>query len=415
VTGRFPRGRRSASLWLRVSRFGGGVLAAALLCAPASAHTRSQSYSNWSTSGATLTGVFQVDAQRVTQLDDRATFDTLGAVLATHLAQTVHVTQAGARCAATSPQPLVAARGDVRVELVFACPRPLSGAPATITMGAFFEASPSHVHYARVSREGGEPREVLATVRSHTFDAGGHAAAAPTDFAAFFDLGLEHVLSGVDHLAFLAALALLAGGLARAAWAATGFTLGHSLTLGLVALGWLRPDSRSVEALIGFTVAFAAGEAFASRAGAAPRLGWAALALVAAVPLTAKITGASMLPWAVVTGIAAFALCAGGLGGATSRRLAPLLATAFGLAHGAGFAGALLALDIPRARLLTALFGFNLGVEAAQLLALAVLAAIALCASRLPGPARRRAVDYATVSLFALGVYWFVGRSLTLA
>jgi hypothetical protein len=92
-----------------------------------------------------------------------------------------------------------------------------------------------------------------------------------------------------------------------------------------------------------------------------------------------------------------------------------VLATAFGLAHGAGFASALLALDIPRERLLRALLGFNLGVEAAQLLALAVIGAIAVAGSHMPPIARSRTVDYVSVALFALGVYWFAGRSLTLA
>ncbi|NJD32319.1 MAG: HupE/UreJ family protein, partial [Gammaproteobacteria bacterium] len=284
-----------------------------------------------------------------------------------------------------------------------------------VVLGAFFGVSPSHVHYARIARAGGAGHEFLATAGSHTFAVGGRAAEAPTDFRAFFGLGLEHVLSGVDHLAFLAALILLAGGFGRAIWAATGFTLGHSLTLGLVAVGWLSPNTRAIEALIGFTVAFAAGEAFATRAGKSSRLGWATLALVAAVPVVARAAGLSVLPWAVVLGTAAFALCAGGLGGETSRRLAPLLAAAFGLAHGAAFAGALIELDIPRGRLLTALLGFNLGVEAAQILALAVVASIALAASRLPGSARARSLDYAAAALFAVGVYWYVGRSIAFA
>jgi hypothetical protein len=359
--------------------------------------------------------VFQVDAQRVTQLSEEARFESLGELLASHLADTVSVTQAGQPCDARAPQPLVAAKGDVRVELVFRCPKPLAGSAATVVLGAFFGVSPSHVHYARVARAGGAGHEVLATVRSHTFDVGGREAEAPMDFPAFFRLGLEHVLSGVDHLAFLAALTLLAGGLGRAVWAATGFTLGHSLTLGLVAAGWLSPNTRAIEALIGVTVAFAAGEAFATRAGEQSRLGWATLALVAAVPLLAKIAGVSPLPWVVVVGTAVFALCAGGLGGATSRRLAPLLAAAFGLAHGAGFAGALLELDIPRERLLVALLGFNLGVEAAQILALAVVAVIALAASRLPESARGRSLDHVTAALFAVGVYWLVGRSIAFA
>jgi hypothetical protein len=398
-----------------IGRFLLGLLAAFVLATPAAAHTRSQSYSSWIAQGKTLTGVFQVGAQRVTQLGEDATFDTLDALLASHLAQTVSVTQRGVVCPATAPRPLAAAQGDIRVELAFHCARALAESPTTVVIGAFFEVSPSHVHYARVARAGGQAQEVLATARSHKFAAGGSASVAPTDLAAFFRLGLGHVLSGIDHLAFILALALLAGGFGHAVWAATGFTLGHSLTLGLVAAGWLRPDVASVEALIGFTVAFAAGEAFSSRDGAGAHVGWATLALVAAIPLMARFAGVSALPWAVVIGIALFALCAGGLGGTTSRRLAPVLATAFGLAHGAGFASALLALDIPRERLLKALLGFNLGVEGAQLLALAAIAAVATACRRLPTAAQVRTMDYVSVALFALGVYWFAGRSLALA
>jgi hypothetical protein len=388
--------------------------AAMLACAPAAAHTRSQSFSSWSADGNTLTGIYQVAAQRATQLGTDGAADSLESLLATHLAQTVTARQDGQECVAQSPRPLAAARGDLRVELAFVCPGPLAEKPAAVTLGAFFEVSPSHVHYARVARDDGQAREVLATVRSHDFEVGGRVGAPATDFGAFVRLGTEHVLSGLDHLAFLAALALLAGSLGRIFWAVTGFTLGHSLTLGLVAAGWLSPDVRAIEALIGFTVAFAACEALTASRDPGSRTGWLTLALVAAVPVAAKLLGASLLPWLVIGGIAAFALGAGGLGGAATRRSAPLLAVAFGLAHGAGFAGALLDLDIPRERLLTALLGFNVGVEAGQLLALAALGALAFVAARLPATLRLRTFDYATVGLFALGVFWFIERSLAL-
>lgn len=391
-----------------------GVLAL-VACAAASAHTRSQSYSSWNVDGARVSAVFQVDARRVTQLSEDAEAGRLGLLLASHLADTVTVTQGGRTCRAGTPVVLAAARGETRVELIFDCPDAVDEAPATVVMGAFFDVSPSHVHYARVARAGGQAQEVLATVRSHSFTVGADATNAPTDLGAFFRLGLEHVLSGVDHLAFLLALALLAGSFTRAFWAATGFTLGHSLTLGFVALGWLTPSVPAVEALIGFTVAFAAAEAFASRPGRTPHAGWLTLACVAAVPLVAKVAGASSLPWAVVVGTACFAACAGGLGTDATRRVAPWLAAAFGLAHGAGFAGALLELDIPRERLLVALLGFNLGVEAAQVVVLVAIAVIALCARRVPGPARDRALDWAVVGLFAVGVYWFVERSIAFA
>lgn len=388
---------------------------AAALPASAIAHTRSQSYSSWDADGRDVHVVFQVDARRVTQLDDAATWDGLGPLLARHLAGTVSLRQAGAPCAAAPPRPLAAARGDLRVELAWTCPRPLADVPATATVGAFFEVSPSHVHYARVSAPGGEVVEHLVTVSSQSFGIGGRAAAAPTDFGAFFRLGLGHVLSGVDHLAFVVALVMLAGGWGRAAWAATGFTAGHSLTLALVATGWLAPDERAIEALIGFTVACAAAEALVLRTGPPGRGAWAGVVLVAALPFAAKAAGLSPLPWLVAGGLVAFAACGWRLGAGTSRRWAPLLAAVFGLAHGAGFAGALLALEIPRPRLLTALVAFNVGVEAAQLLVLAGLAAIAWAGLRLPAPARRAALDATAAALVALGVYWFLIRSISLA
>lgn len=391
------------------------AIAALALPTVAAAHTRSQSYSSWAAHGASIEAVFQVDARRVTQLDEAATWDSLPTLLAQHLGDTVRVTQSGRPCVAAAPRPLGAARGDLRIDLDWTCPRPLTDAPATVVVDAFFDVSPSHVHYARVAVDDGAAIEHLVTAGSRSFAVGGAAAAAPTDVVAFFRLGLEHVLSGVDHLAFVVALVLLAGGWVRAAWAATGFTVGHSLTLALVATGWLAPDERAIEALIGFTVACAAAEALVLRTAPPGRGAWLGVTLVAAVPLVAKLLGHSALPWLVAAGLVAFAACGWRLGAETSRRWAPLLAGVFGLAHGAGFAGALLALEIPRERLLTALVAFNVGVEAAQLVVLAVLAAIAWAGLRLPAAARRHAVDATACTLVALGVYWYLARALSLA
>ena len=281
-----------------------GLLAALVLATPAAAHTRSQSYSSWTAQGATLTGVFQVGAQRVTQLGEDATFDTLDALLASHLAQTVSVTpgrrevsgrrtETARRCARRRP-------GRARIRLCAVACRIAGDRGGRSVLRCVAEPCPLCSCGSRGRPGAGDPRDgSIARVRGRR----NATRQCPLIFAAFFRLGLEHVLSGIDHLAFIVALALLAGGFGRAVWAATGFTLGHSLTLGLVAAGWLRPDVASVEALIGFTVAFAAGEAFATRDGAGSRVGWATLALVAAIPLVARFAGASALPWTVVIGI----------------------------------------------------------------------------------------------------------------
>lgn len=94
--------------------------------------------------------------------------------------------------------------------------------------------------------------------------------------------------------------------------------------------------------------------------------------------------------------------------------MAPVLAAAFGLIHGAGFAGPLIELELPQNRLLPAILGFNIGVEAAQLLALSVFALAGWLLARTSPRLRSGALIAATTALSVLGTYWFVSRSLGL-
>ena len=406
--------RTKAGTWKRPSLWipafaGITALLFLILAFPAAAHTRSESFSTWRIDGGSLVGRLQVDAVRATQLitaPDEAS--RLPAVLARHLSETVSLAQAGRACSSRLPQPLVAETGRLRVELRFDCPAALATAPATLRIAAFRDVSPDHVHYAVIG-----DRETLFTGARDTSVIGGPDVAAPDGVAGFVRLGLEHVLSGADHLAFLLALALLAGTPWRAALAATGFTLGHSVTLGLTSVGWLHPDSRAVEALIGFTVVYAAWEALAARIGASrPVIALGALA-TAALPFVAPMVGAAPPPWPIFAGVALFTWCTAWLGGAVARWVPVLLAAAFGLVHGAGFAGALIELELPRERLLPALLGFNLGVEAAQLLALAGLWGAAIAGRRLPGHAREAGFALTCAALALVGSFWFVVRTIS--
>jgi hypothetical protein len=279
---------------------------------------------------------------------------------------------------------------------------------ATITAAPFAAVSPDHIHYVRLSGDAGE-REAALSRRETTLGIG--AGAKPESFFDFIRTGAEHVLGGIDHLAFILALALLAGSLRAAAWAATGFTLGHSITLGLVAAGWLQPNEAAIEALIGFTIAFAAAEAFGVRHGGSMRQALIAAGVVLGLPFAAWMLGFANPPWLVYAGAALFIVCAGALGPQQTRGAAPVLAAAFGLAHGAGFAGALQELALPAERLLPALLAFNIGVELAQILALAVIGLAALGLRRAPTQWQGRALDATTAALFALGVFWFVERT----
>ena len=92
---------------------------------------------------------------------------------------------------------------------------------------------------------------------------------------AYLVLGVEHILSGIDHLLFVAALLFLVGFQRRLVWTITAFTLAHSLTLASAALGWLTLRSAPVEATIALSIVLVAGEALNRRDTLARR--WPAL------------------------------------------------------------------------------------------------------------------------------------------
>ncbi|MEQ1730520.1 MAG: HupE/UreJ family protein [Vicinamibacterales bacterium] len=363
--------------------------------------------------------MFQVDAHRVTQLARAAEdLDDLSTVLVRHLAEAIRVRQEGRACATSSTRKLSTEPGVLRIELGFTCPRELGISEAEIEFDAFRSVSPGHVHYSRLAQPDRPVHEAVLAGAKATLRIGGAARPAPDQFLAFLTIGLEHVLSGLDHLAFLIALILLAGRSSSAAWAATGFTIGHSVTLGLVAFGWLRPQTATIEALIGFTIAFTAARVPGDpeRWKARSRVVWplAVSGAIATLPAIAHVLGFSTPPWPVYAGAALFCL---GFGvqkpeANTPAALAVLLAIAFGLVHGAGFAGGLLELDLPRDRLLGALIGFNVGVELAQLLVLGACAALVAAARGLPRGWTALGRHVTCAALLGLGVYWFIARSL---
>lgn len=157
------------------------------------------------------------------------------------------------------------------------------------------------------------------------------AAAPPPVFGAYLRLGAEHLWGGFDHLCFVVGLVLLLRRLRPLLIGITAFTLGHSLTLALAVLGFVRIDP----ALAEFAIA-------------------ASLVLLALELLRPLERGP----------------------GPVARRPA-LLPAAFGLIHGLGFAGALGAVGLPQGEIPRALFAFNLGIELGQLSLVAALLVVA--------------------------------------
>jgi hydrogenase/urease accessory protein HupE len=173
--------------------------------------------------------------------------------------------------------------------------------------------------------------------------------------SAYTVLGIEHILTGVDHLLFVIGLLFLVGFNRRLLWTITAFTAAHSLTLACSALGWLVLRPPPVEATIALSIMLVAGEALHQRQTLA-------------------------------------------------RRWPALVAFLFGLVHGLGFAGALKEIGLPDKHLLVALLSFNVGVEIGQLLTVATAWLLWRASARWPAAAKAR-----TTLLYAIGsvaAYW---------
>jgi hypothetical protein len=175
-------------------------------------------------------------------------------------------------------------------------------------------------------------------------------------------LGVEHILSGWDHLAFLFLLIVVARRLREVAVLVTGFTVGHSVTLAAAALGVVVPHPRAVEATIAASILVVALE----NVGVEQLRGGALVILGTLVLFAASATfGGLSAFWGIALFTACYFAVLRTLGG--TGRVRWVIACLFGFVHGLGFSGVLLEQELPRAQLLQALFGFNIGVELGQL------------------------------------------------
>jgi hypothetical protein len=175
----------------------------------------------------------------------------------------------------------------------------------------------------------------------------------------YLTLGVTHILPhGLDHVLFVAGLALLSPRLLPLLAQVTAFTLAHTLTLALSSYGVVSLPARVVEPLIALSIVYVGLENAVS-----PRLRRSRLALV----------------------------------------------FAFGLLHGLGFAGVLGEAGLPEGHRLKALLAFNVGVEVGQVAVIA-LVALALALWSRAGGERRAAVRPASLAIAATGLFWAVTR-----
>ncbi len=262
--------------------------------------------------------------------------------------------------------------------------------------------------------------ETLITDTSDTWNIGDIGDAGSYSFVSFLAIGTEHIAGGIDHIAFLIGMLLIAGSIGRSIIAVTGFTLGHSVSLCAAVLGYLHADSTLVEAFIGFTVALVAVEYFLLRRHAvrtAVTVAVASMVIAWAVGLLALTFNlVSERALFVYAGFGVFAFCyllaTIQLERRDASRASTLLfvaTTCFGLVHGFGFAGFLMETGILGSSLFITLLGFNLGVEVGQLILVAIALAIS---SLLRDKVPRVVTPMLAASLCGVGVFWFVSRTL---
>ncbi|MGH8458764.1 MAG: HupE/UreJ family protein [Nevskiales bacterium] len=347
--------------------------------------------------------VSQLELTRL-QLDPAQTPD-YAAKVGTRLMEDLQLWTDSGRCAAGAPSLTGAGDGWLNLHWRLSC---MGNTGLTIRSRLLHDVAPSHLHFVSVRLPDGEQRERVLTYAEPALVLDIGTPPATRSLGHYLRLGIEHILSGWDHLAFVLALVLLAGSLREIAIIATGFTIAHSLTLALAVLGMVQTRSEVVEALIGFSIALVAAENLWQRAGQERWLPWLLVLSLAALALTR----ATQLPLMVLLGLALFCACHFSLLTESTRpaRLRAALAVIFGLVHGFGFAGVMAELQLPRDQLALALFGFNSGVEIGQLLVIGLAWPALRFVARWPGP-RLWVNDIGAAFICALGTYWFVVRS----
>jgi hypothetical protein len=392
------------------------ALCALLAASGAWSHTRSASYSSWSFEPDGARVELRIPLLELTRLPiDPAQDVGSGGVVAAYLAERLSLARGGVRCAPDAPAAQAAPPGWAQFRWRVRCSAP--GA-RVIESRILLEEAPSHLHFARVAADAVQERVLTEAEPSWALDAASASSSAAslegTGLGGYVLLGVEHILSGWDHLAFVLALLLLASSLREVAWLVTAFTLAHSITLGLAVLGVVRPDGAAVEALIGYSIALVAAEngwLLSGRGAAVPALATAGLCVLAAL----AAAGIGAVPVAALLGLALFSLCHFGLLGRVDQpaRLRAAVAFAFGLVHGFGFAGVLAEMQLPPQRVAHALFGFNAGVELGQLAVVAaVWPALRWLEARSPLRAYRLVAEVGSAAICGLGLYWFLERTL---
>ena len=173
----------------------------------------------------------------------------------------------------------------------------------------------------------------------------------------YFTLGIDHLMSGNDHILFILGLLFLISGFFNAVKTITAFTLAHSITLGLSVFELVSLPQATVEAIIAITIIYLSLE-------------------------VSEIKKYKSTPWLVAFG--------------------------FGLLHGLGFANALTGIGIGNEQLLLSLLFFNLGIEAGQLLLIPIFGSVIWLSHKFNF--YKQSATFTSLILGGMGFFWLIDR-----
>ena len=377
------------------------------------AHTRSVSYSSWLMTNDEIVMTFSAPAREVTKLKEYKTlYPDLSASLNKHLLDSIILNPEGSLVKSKS---LITEQGTIAIEQTY---KIKANSLLAIEINAFYEVSSNHTHYATHKTTDGKNRSIILNQNNRSFEVIPNSHNLKDEsfqavLLGYINLGFTHILCGVDHLVFLLVLLLLCRSLKELIFTATGFTIGHSLTLFLAASNLLIPNIKIIESLIGLTIVIAAIEAIRLPIIELKRVRMLSIWLFVSIFLisffTSYINNSLLIIGMGVLPISYLRLIEDEN---ASSKYRPLLATIFGIIHGFGFANILNEIGIIKANFLLALFGFNIGVELGQILVLSVLWYIYVHVKK-----NMKNINFAEIRsllssiLLAIGLYWFITRS----
>ena len=375
-------------------------------------HQRSESYSKWSVEedeSDTLVNVaFTIRLSNLNKLESPLVGeweDRISAYIISSFTTDSDCLQEGKHRVMTS-------RADdiFRVSWTLSCNQILE----EIKTNVFFDRDPTHSHIARYIYDSNLSTEKLFTTQTKTWNLkdiySSKESSVNSSFKEYVLLGIKHISTGYDHLAFLFGLLLLNQRLKRLVLAITGFTLGHSLTLSLAVLDLVRPVNSFIEALIGFSIALLGLEFLIrhrkSNSTYVKNISYLLFFLFLLYFIFSE--GSNSLG---LLGLFVFSFCYLML---VSKNLSSFfslfIASIFGLIHGFGFGGFLFEVGFSEDNILKTLFGFNLGVEIGQLMAMSLFILIIFGISKLDIKNKEYINPLLATFLVTLGTYWFVYR-----